>query len=77
MDILASIIKVTNKVTLSTSFHIVASSNNCEIKNDCCGSSVINILFEKIQIYSGDQKIQELIVYLAQTVTKQLLCLKA
>jgi gamma-tubulin complex component 2 len=39
-------------------------------KGDCCGSSVIDLLYEKVQSYSGDQKLQELIHYLAQTASK-------
>jgi gamma-tubulin complex component 2 len=39
-------------------------------KGDCCGSSVIDLLFEKVQSYSGDLKLQELIFYLAQTASK-------
>jgi gamma-tubulin complex component 2 len=36
-------------------------------KGDCCGSSVINLLFEKVLSHSGDPKLQELIFYLAKT----------
>ena len=40
-----------------------------KLKGDCCGSAVINLLFEKVIAYSGDPKLQELIFYLAQTVS--------
>lgn len=36
---------------------------------------MINILYEKVLIYSGDPKLQELIFYLAQTASKPYLCM--
>ena len=48
---------------------ILASIIKVINKGDCCGSAIINLLFEKVLAYSGDPKMQELIMYLAQTVT--------
>lgn len=75
MEILASIIKVINKVEklkqkkLFKNCLFIKNNKNLK-KGDCCGSGVINILYEKVLIYSGDPKLQELILYLAQTASK-------
>ena len=37
-------------------------------KGDQCGSSIIDLLYDKVLAYSGDPKLQELLFYLAQTV---------
>ena len=74
MEILASIIKVINKVRytflklISSFFFSKKMLMVIYSKGDCCGSAIINLLFEKVLIYSGDQSIQEMILYLAQTV---------
>ncbi|RMZ99511.1 gamma-tubulin complex component [Brachionus plicatilis] len=49
---------------------ILASIIKVINKGDCCGSAVIDILYEKVLAYSGDPKLQELIFYLAQTTSR-------
>ena len=44
-------------------------------KGDCCGSAVIGLLYEKVQSFAGDPKLQELIFYLAQTAAKPYLAM--
>lgn len=39
-------------------------------KGDLCGSAILNLLFDKVLMYSGDAKNQELIFYLAQTASR-------
>jgi gamma-tubulin complex component 2 len=42
-------------------------------KNDLKGSSILDVLYEKILQYSGDQKLQELVYFLAQSASKSYL----
>ena len=49
---------------------VIASIVKVIDKGKCKGSSVLDLLYEKIKDYSGDQKIQELVYYLAQMASK-------